>query len=74
MKKEEMSNKRKAALETVESVSRKTMVWAPLVALFAFITKGAFIPVDTWKAMMPLAVIAGVIWYWAAGQLPGDQK
>lgn len=74
MKKEKMSNKRKAALETVESVSRKTMAWAPLVALFAFITKGAFIQIDIWKALMPLAVIAGVTWYWAAGQLPDDQK
>lgn len=67
-----MSYSKRAALETLESISRKVMVWAPLVAFFAWITHGKFITTDVWEVLIPLGIVAGVIWFWAAGQLPDN--
>lgn len=74
MSEKKMSSNKKAALKSIESICGKLMVWAPFVAFFAWLTDGKFITTDVWKALVPLGIVAGVIWFWAAGQLPDEEK
>lgn len=73
MSEKKMSSNKKAALKSIESICGKLMVWAPFVAFFAWLTDGKFITTDVWKALVPLGIVAGIVWYWAVGRLP-DEK
>lgn len=67
------SRLRRAAREASIDVAAKVMVWSPLVALFAYITKGEYLPADSWTALLPVAIAAGLIWGWLVFLGEGDE-
>lgn len=67
------SRLRKAAREALIDVAAKVMVWSPLVALFAYITHGEYLPADAWTALLPVAVAAGFFWGWLVFSGGGDE-
>lgn len=69
---EKMSRNKKAALETLESVGRKTMVWSLVIAFWGAIIGGKW--ADLWQVMIPLSIIAGIAWFWVVGRFPDEEK
>lgn len=64
-----MSRNKKVLLKMMYETGQKLMSWSIVLSLLAYVTDGKLLPADTWMALLPLAVVAGIGWYWAAGQL-----
>lgn len=69
---DKMSSNKRAVLKSIESICGKTMTWALVFSLMDFVLEGKCLPGNVWQGLIPLSIVAGLIWWWALSRLPDE--
>lgn len=69
----QISCNKKATLKSIVSIGGKTMSWALVFSLADLVLKGKCLTGSVWQGLIPLAIFAGLSWWWALSRLP-DEK